>query len=261
MSRPPGRSHSSRTRTTTNLEREYTTALVEPPKKLHLQKRPAKIRNGTILEPEYNTVLIEPPKKPRSTGQWTRKGTTSKKQTHGKATPVAFRPRETKSRLDVIRIPCDGPPFRINSIPLIAVGNGGMDPKDCVPGEDWLGQFPNMWSLADEPGFNWRRRRLIAILAKDLGGLSVDETYLMYVCYEAAAGVPHNRYLEGLSGFEMFGESFLFKIHRDFDVDDRPIFRDMGPDSVRELERGGFTEAVVRKLLNSMTRKGDEGKG
>ena len=34
----------------------------------------------------------------------------------------------------------------------------------------------------------------------------------------------------------------------------------MGPDSVEELESGGLIEAIVRKLLNSMTEKGDKGK-
>ena len=261
MSRPPSSSQSSRPRTTTTLVREYNTVLIEPPKKLRVKDGPTKMRNTSILEPEYNTVLIEPPKKPSTTAQWTKKGTTSKKQTKGKATtPTAFQPKNIKSRLDVIRIPCDGPPFRITSLPLIAIGNGGIKPEDCVPGEEWLVQFPNMWSIANEPKFNWHHRRLIGIPAKDLSS-SVNETYLMYVCYEETAGVPHNKYLEQLSGFEMYGESFLFKMYTDFDGDGKPIFRDMGPESVKELESGGFMEAIVRKLLNSMTEKGDEGKG
>ena len=82
----------------------------------------------------------------------------------------------------------------------------------------------------------------------------------MYVCFEEKAGVPHNRYLEGLSGVEMFGESFLFKMYRDFDGDGKPIFRDMGAESVRELEGGGLMEGIVRKMLDSMIQKGDEGK-
>lgn len=259
MFRSLGRSQPSKTRTTTTLGREYETVLIEPPKKHRTKDAPTKKRNTTIPEPEYNTVLIEPPKKPSNTGQRTKKSTASKKPTNVKATPAAAQPKTTKSRLDVIRIPCDGPPFCITNLPLIAIGNGGMDPKDCVPGEDWLVQFPNMWSLAHEPRFNYHSRRLIGIPAKKLSSC-VDETYMMYVCYERTAGVPHNTYLEDFSGFEMYGESFLFKMG-EFDVDGRPNFRDMGTESVKELESGGLLEAIVRKLLNSMTQKGDEGKG
>ena len=240
--------------------REYETVLIAPPKKLHIKDEPTKMRNTIIPEREYNTVLIKPPRKPRTISQWTKKPTASKKQTKGKATtPATSQPKNIKSSLDVIRITCDGPPFRLTSIPLITIGKGCMDPKDCVAGEDWLVRFPNMWCIADEPGFNWDRRHLIGIPAQELGS-AVDETYFMYVWFEETAGVPHNRYLEGLSGFEMFGESFLFKMYRDFDGDGKPIFRDMGSESVRELEGGGLMEVIVRKLLNSMTQKEDEGK-
>ena len=263
MSHPPAKSHSSKTRTTTSSVHKYETVLIEPPKKLSPKNGPTKTRDTSIIKREYNTVLIEPPKKPRTTGQWTKKkkATTSKKETNGKATtPAVLHTKKIKSHLDVIRIPCHGPPFHITRLPLITIGNGGMKPEDCVPGEEWLVQFPNMYSLAHEPQFNYRQRRLIGIPANDLS-TSVKETYLMYVCYEETAGMPHNRYLEDLSGFNMFGESFLFKMEEDFGGDGKPVFRDMGAESARELESGGLLEAVVRKLLNSMTGKRDEGKG
>ena len=259
MFRSHGRRQSSRTSTTTTLVREYETVLIESPKKLRVKDGPTKKRNTTTPEPKYNTVLIEPPRKPCTTGQSTKKSTASKKQTNGKAIPAAVQPKTIKSRLDVIRIPCDGPPFRITSLPLITIEKGGIDPQDCVPGEDWLVQFPNMWSLAHEPRFNWHHRHLIGISPKKLSS-AIDETYFMYVCYEQTAGVPHNTYLEHLSGFEMYGESFLFKI-REFDGDGRPVFRDMGAESVGELEGGGLLETIVRKMLDDMTQKGDEGKG
>ena len=190
--------------TITTLVCEYTTVLIEPLKKPRVKDGPTKTRNTTIPEPEYNTVLIEPPNKPSKTGQWTKKSTANKKPTKGKAIPAASQPKTIKSRLDAIRIPCDGPPFRITSLPLITIEKGGMDPQACVPGEDWLLQFPNMWSLAHEPRFNYHIRRLIGITAKDLSS-AIDETYFMYSCYEQTAGVPHNEYLEEFRGLRCMG--------------------------------------------------------
>ena len=217
---PLDNSQSSRTNTTTTLVREYTTVLIEPPKKLPLKDGPTKMRNTTITEPAYNTVLIEPPRKPCSTHQWTKKGITNEKQTKGKAaTPASIQPRKIKSRLDVVRIPCDGPPFRKDGIPLIAIGNGGINPKDCVPGEEWLVKFPNLWSIAHESRFNWRRRSLIGIPAKHLG--SSVERNLLDVCVLRGDGrCPAQRSIwRKFRGFKMKGESFLFKVYTDFDVD------------------------------------------
>ena len=46
-------------------------------------------------------------------------------------------------------------------------------------------------------------------------------------------------------GFEMYGESFPFKMYTDFDGDGKPISWDVGPESVEELESGGLIEAII----------------
>ncbi len=259
----------SRTRTTTTPMREYTTVLSEPSRKNHSSTESTRVPNTIILEREYNTVLIEPPNKthagPIGMGKRTTsnykpetKATASKRPSTKMATSIKSQRKTDAPRVDVIRIPYDSSPLLINSFPLIRLGRDGVRAKDCVAGEDWLQHFPNMWSLTDKLAFSFKHRHLIGIPAKDLCS-SVNENYFMYTCYDGTAGLAQNKYLEKLSKKPMYGDSFLFRTRADSDENGKAIFLHMGSDSVRDLESGGLTKAILRQLLDSMTpgvRKG-----
>ena len=256
MSHPNASRRSPRTHEATTLERERTTVLVERSRKPR-SKADSKTRKAKTHGLECRTVLIEPPKKPHITVNWNKMLFTKKSQPVTKAILAKYPPNKDKFGLDVIRIPCDGSRFQVKSIPLIGIGHDGIRFEDCVAAEDWLKQFPDVQSVADKSNFNWKNRSLIGIPAEDLGS-SVNEMYFMYVCYEVKTGLPHNKYLENLSGVQMFGDGYLFKVYKDFDEDGRPIFLDMGSVSAIDLKNGGVTKECVQKLLDLMT--GDVGK-
>ena len=115
-----------------------------------------------------------------------------------------------------------------------------------------------MQSVADKSTFNWENRSLIGIPAENLDSF-VNGSYFRYVCYEVKTDLSHIKYLENLSGVQMFGEDYLFKVYKDFDEDGRPIFLDMGSVSAIDLKNGEVTKQCVQKLLDSMTQ--DVGKG
>ena len=124
--------------------------------------------------------------------------------------------------------------------------------EDCAA-KDWLKQLTEMRSFTNKSTFNWDNRSLIGIPAENLGS-SVNHNYFMYVYYEGKAGLPHNEYLENLSGVQMFGDDYLFKVYEDFDEDGRPIFLDMGSVLAVDLKNGGVTKECVQKLLDFMTQ-------
>ena len=142
---------------------------------------------------------------------------------------------ETTSRLKVLRIPMvpsKESPIRLEEVSLINIDPQGSSKDEFKGFEKQLGHIPNIPAF-DEPNiFSWNHRALW----KESAG---DEDFLMYLCLDEGAGLPHNKCLEGLYKyhkegrytavlpFVVYGDAFVIKKSK-ADESKRTEYMDIG---------------------------------
>ena len=278
MSRSAPRNYSSRTRTTTGKEPQYDVVLIEPPKgppkkpaaknqwtrerthsKNHPKEKPAASKGKSPTE--QFSAAKHPARKPSSAKYPSPKDHATEKSSLKQEAALSTHPflgylmingehnLSPADSVEALRLPCDGSKFRITSIALTEIGRHDTRLEDCTEIEKWLRRFPKMKDLDGHHTFSWKDRQLLAINAEGLGG-SYYTRYMIYVCCEKQAKPARNEYLAKLSGLDIYGDCFLFKIHLfDEDGDGDPEFLHIGPESVQDLKQHGATEDILRELL------------
>ena len=108
--------------------------------------------------------------------------------------------------------------------------------------------FPDMSSLPPECNFHYDQRQLLALRVQDVDELG-STNHMIYLCYDEKSGLPHNKFLEKLSGVNIYGDGFWFMLCRDFDLRKGPTFIHMLQEVIENLLRGGMPETILRRLL------------
>ena len=108
--------------------------------------------------------------------------------------------------------------------------------------------FPDMSSLPPECNFHYDKRQLLGLRASDIDKLGFAN-HMIYLCYDKKARLPHNKFLEKLSGVNIYGDGFWFMLHRDFDEHEGPSFIHMTLEVIENLLRGELAEKVLLRLL------------
>lgn len=291
MWRRTARSHSSKKHTTTRPEPEYDTVTIEPPKKpapkFQMTRKHTTSKSQPETKPTSSSSKSQPRTQPLSaTSHPARKSynskssssknhTTGKIQPNGKAATAKDQPIKKDATLNTqptanyptadgqpegnlesfgtgIYLPCNGS-RRPTTIALTKVGHDGVGSDDCIEMEKWLGSFLNLKPIDNKMTFSWEYRQLLGTSVKELG-CSVDSVCLLYLCCDRKSKLPSNRYLEDLSEVCVYGDAFMFKV-----IDNSPAdklkFLHMGWDSVEDLEKGGDTKVLLKKVLSKLRRQ------
>lgn len=174
-----------------------------------------------------------------------------------------------KPGLKVVRIPCDGSPMKLTTIPLINIGERKMHEDECIDFEKLLEHIPNMKSVDNSKRFSWAYRKLVGIVNNNVGEVSWKADYMMYLCLDKRAGLPHNEELERLvklgrgpayvmDPFDVYGDAFVFRMEpqskRQFDGPKRAVYTNMDTGFIEgvkglDLYYGNWAFATLRKLL------------
>lgn len=173
-----------------------------------------------------------------------------------------------KTGLKVVRIPCDGSPMKLTTIPLINIGDKKMHENECIDFEKVLEHIPDMKSVVNPKRFSWAYRKLVGIVNNNVGEVSWKADYMMYLCLDERSGLPHNEELERLvrlgrgpaypmDPFDVYGDAFVFRMEpqsKQCDEPKRAKYIHMDRDfveAVKGLEEryGNWAFATLRKLL------------
>ncbi|CAD6593710.1 MAG: hypothetical protein ASARMPREDX12_007481 [Alectoria sarmentosa] len=292
MWRRTARSHSSKKHTTTKSEPESDTVTTEPPKKPVPKFQMTRKRTTSKSQPETKPTSSSSKSQPRSQPLNTRehparkpshsKSSSSKNHTASKIQPKAKAPtaKDQPTKKDAtlrtqptanyptadgqpegtvesigtgIYLPCDGSRRRPTTIALTKVGHDGVGSDDCIETEKWLGSYLNLELIDKKMTFGWEYRQLLGTPVKELG-CSVDTVCLVYLCCDKKSKLPRNSYLKKLSGVHVYGDAFMFKV-----IDNSPAdklkFQHMGWDLVKDLEEGGDTKVLLKKVLDDLKRQ------
>lgn len=138
----------------------------------------------------------------------------------------------TTIKLQVVRIPYDGSPMKLTTVPLINVGAGGIHKDECEDDtcktlEKELEHTLDMNSLNNPKAVfsPAHRHLLIGQPYKSAGHPSWSADYIMYTCLKDEAGLPQNKYLKELTKdlaskgratlmeeIKVYGDAFVFKM-------------------------------------------------
>lgn len=178
----------------------------------------------------------------------------------------------------VARIPCNASvhyrkarPVRLEETPLINIGPGGISENECVDLEKTLGHIPDMRKFDDPKTFSWAKRSLVGLtIPSPLDGVKFD--YMMCMCQDQAAGLPHNEYLEGIFKETMktgrgtlmaprtvFGDAFVFRMQpksNALDKSERARYISMDTDFVESAKYESYAKDVVLAMLLIYPGKG-----
>lgn len=172
----------------------------------------------------------------------------------------------SEPELQVVRIPCDGSPMKLTTIPLIAIGDKKMPESACVDFETTIEHIPAMKSVDKPKRFSWAHRKLVGPVNNKVGLLPWQADYMMYLCLDERSGLPHNEELERLvrlgrgpayptmEPFDVYGDAFVFRMEPQSKKSKRARYIDMDRDFIEavkglEIRYGNWAFATLRKLL------------
>ena len=168
--------------------------------------------------------------------------------------------------LQIVRIPYDGSPKQLTTIPLVDVGPGGMSADECKDIEKELEHIPDIKSPASSSSssFSWTHRRLlIGQSFTSAASESWSAVYLIYMSRESGAGLAPNGYLNELmrdldqkgrmtamEEFEAYGDAFVFRMKAKTkkgsgEEGTRAEYVDMPGEFVSD----GMADVILRRLL------------
>ena len=124
----------------------------------------------------------------------------------------------------------------------------GMD--GCSASEKLLRRIP--YVPEDSFAFVWSRHSLLSLSHRFQRKIERkwQEDYMMYVCLDDA-GLARNKYLEFISGLQVYGDAFLFKVKRGgLDKLERAEYVNMDEDFGRDSWSLANANILLRKLLD-----------
>lgn len=163
--------------------------------------------------------------------------------------------------LKVVRIPCDDTPCTIETFSLARLGPDDFSLEVWRDAEKCLTCFPRIWkSHNSSQNFSWKYRSLIGVTAASLGENSGEwkADYLMYTCQDKEANLPHNTYLEKLSGTTVYGDAYVFKMQREQTGENGSCiatYYDLGDDFALAAKDKGFPNQILWELLIALPKR------
>ncbi|KAF6231584.1 hypothetical protein HO173_010116 [Letharia columbiana] len=158
-------------------------------------------------------------------------------------------------------------PLSLMKMPLANIGSGDISEDECNGFEKQLEHIPNLKSHSDPKTFSWAHRSLFEIGNEKVAyGIGKEPMiYMVYMCRDANAGLPHNQYLEDMvrdvydhpratlmPPIKVYGDAYVFMrkpYSKEPDESQRATYVDMDKGFVVDATHGVRAQVMLRNLL------------